>query len=126
MTFAIELQRIDVRLPRLVQLAEFFQHVAHIVVGVGKVGLERERSTIMLERRFQIAALEVDAAHHVDDIVVVGIEPERTFGGSRSLIDLVLIDENAGIVQMELVDFSARSPGRGASAPRPRRADPGP
>ena len=58
----------------------------------------------MLERRVQIAALEVDAAHHVGDIVVVGVERQRAFGGSRSLIDLVLIDENAGVVHVELVD----------------------
>ena len=100
----IEPERFEIGLLRLVQLAEFFQHVAHVVVGVGEVGLERERAPVMLERRVQIAALEVDAAHHVGDIVIVRVERQRTFGGRRGLLDLVLIEKNAGVVHVELVD----------------------
>ncbi len=56
---------------RLVQLAELLQHIAHIVIGVGEIGLERERAPIMRERRVQVAALEGDAAHQIDGVVIV-------------------------------------------------------
>ena len=56
---------------RLLQLAELLEHVAHVVVGVGEVGLERQRAPIMGKRGVEIAALEGDAAHQVDGVVVV-------------------------------------------------------
>ncbi len=58
----------------------------------------------MGERRIEIAALEGDAAHQVDGVVIVGVERERALGRGRRLVDLVLIEQNAGVVHVELVD----------------------
>ena len=79
---------------RLLQLAEFLEHVAHVVVGVGEVRLERERAAVMRERSVKLAALEGDAAHQVDGVVVVRVERERALGRGRGLLDLVLIEQH--------------------------------
>ncbi len=67
----IERKRLQIGVLRLLQSAEFFERVAHIVVGVGEVGLERQRAPIMRERGVKFAALEGDASHQVDGVVVV-------------------------------------------------------
>ena len=58
----------------------------------------------MRERAVEIAALEGDAAHQVDGVVVVRCERKRPLGRRRRLVDLVLVDQHAAVVQMEFAD----------------------
>ena len=66
-------QRFQIGRLRLIQLAQFLEHVAHVVVGVGEVRLERERLPIMRKRTVEVAALEGDAAHQINPVVIVGV-----------------------------------------------------
>ena len=89
---------------RLLQTAELLERVAHVVVGVGEVGLEGKRAAVMGDRRVRIAALEGDAAHQVDGVVVVRVQRQRPLDRRGRLLDLVLVEQNAGVVDVELVD----------------------
>jgi hypothetical protein len=100
----IEADRLEKRLLRLVELAEFLEHVADVVVDVGEIGLQRQRPPIIGERGFEIAAFEGDAAHLVDGVVVVGVERERALGRGGGLFDLVLVEQDAAVVEMEFAD----------------------
>ena len=46
----IEPQRLQKGIVRLAQLAEFLERVAHVVVGVGEIGLERQRAPVVRQR----------------------------------------------------------------------------
>ncbi len=68
-------------------MAELLQHVAHVVVGVGEIGLEHKRAAVVGERGFEVAALEGDAAHQIDGVVIVRVEREaRSIAAAASSI----------------------------------------
>ena len=57
----------------------------------------------MGKRGLEIAALEGDAAHQIDGVVIVRVERERALGRGRGLVDLVLVEQDGGVMHMELV-----------------------
>jgi hypothetical protein len=100
----IEADGLQIGLLRLLQLAELFEHVAHIVVGIGKVGLERKRAAVKRARRAKVAAFERNPACQIHRIVIVGIERQHALIGGRGFVDFLLVEQHGGVVHGE-ADF---------------------
>ncbi len=59
---------------RFIEATQFFQRIAHVVVGVSQCRLDGNRALIALDRLLGVGAFEPRPAQHVQRLCLVGLE----------------------------------------------------